>query len=474
MSISATNSYTGPTIVAGGVLSLSTASALPGGIGATGGTSNLTLSGGVLQIGSGQTFSRSLGTATSQVQFTGSGGFSARGSSTSIANSTVNLGGGSATVVWGANCFVPTNACLLLGSRDSTGTLDFQNPIDFGTSLRTIEVRRGSASVDAKLSGTLSGTAGFEKTGSGVLELTAANSYSGTNRRQRRSVEPEQCQRYSGRHRRCRRTVEYQAGRRNHRTPWRHDFYRGLGTGPDQVQFTGSGGFTTPAGSLNQGSAWYPPSSQTWIVNLGGQSAPVAWGVGGFVPDGETFILGTTGASGILDFQNPINLGDSMRTIQVDGVSPDNSYSPLGNTTLSGGITGNGGLTKSGNGVLRLTTANTYGGDTRVTGGILQLANPQALPGGIGATGGTSHLSMSGGGQIGLDCGNFLRNLGAGPAEVQFTGSGGFVACANRIVNFGGASAPVSWDNNPYFSDDLVLVLEGVQSIMALSNCKIR
>ncbi len=383
LSISATNSYTGQTVIAGGVLDLQSTSALPGGIGATGGTSNLNLSGGVLQLESGQTFSRSLGTASSQVQFTGSGGFAAAGS-----NCTVNLGGSSATVVWGTGSFVPAGCSLLLGSAISNATLNFQNPIDFGSSLRTINVSKGSASCDAYLNGALTGTAGFEKSGPGTLELAAANTYSGPTVVSGGILGLGNANALPG-------GTAFSGGSSNLvlaggvvelRTS---DFYRGLGTGPDQVQFTGSGGFSgSIASSLNR------------VVNLGGQSAPVAWGVGGFVPDGSTFILGATGAGGILDFQNPVNLGSSSRTIEVDGVSPYNSlFFPLGYVTLSGGITGNGSLTKSGNGILKLTTASAYAGDTQVTCGVLELGNPQALPGGIGPTGGTGRLSISGGGE---------------------------------------------------------------------------
>jgi autotransporter-associated beta strand protein len=454
--ISVTNSYTGPTIIAGGVLDLGTAKALPGGIGATGGTSNITLSDGVLQLESGQAFSRSLGTAPSQVQFTDSGGFSAYGS-----NCSVNLGGTAATVVWGANSFVPANGRLLLGSNSCNATLDFQNPIDFGSSLRIIEVRKGSAAVDAKLSGVLSGAAGFEKSGSGTLQLTASNSYSGPTIVSGGVLGLGNANAIPG-------GIGTAGGSSNlvlagGIVELRSDsFYRGLGTGPDQVQFTGSGGFTGAISNASMQDPWIGPSNQTKIVNLGGQSTPVTWGTGGFVPNGATFILGATGASGVLDFQNPINLGDSSRIIQVDGVSPYNSYPPLGYVTLSGGVTGNGAITKSGNGILKLTTANTYSGETQVTGGILQIAHPQGLPGGIGSSGGTSHLSISGGGKVGLDCGDFQRNLGDGPGEVRFSGSGGFVGGAYHMVNFGGASAPVSWDNNPYLPDDFTLYLENV------------
>jgi autotransporter-associated beta strand protein len=458
LSISAANSYTGQTVIAGGVLDLQSTSALPGGIGATGGTSSLNLSGGVLQLESGQTFSRSLGTASSQVQFTGSGGFAAAGS-----NCTVNLGGSSATVVWGASSFVPAGCSLLLGSAISNATVNFQNPINFGSSLRTINVSKGSASFDAQLNGLLTGTAGFEKSGPGTLELTAANTYSGPTVVSGGILGLSNANALPG-------GTAFSGGSSNLVLAGgvvelrKSDFYRGLGTGPDQVQFTGSGGFSGSIAYFSASFGLYGGSSENRGVNLGGQSAPVAWGVGGFVPDGSTFILGATGACGILDFQNSVNLGSSSRTIEVDGVSPYNSNPPFGYVTLSGGITGNGSLTKSGNGILKLTTASTYAGDTQVTGGILELANPQALPGGIGPTGGTGRLSISGGGELMLDCGSFQRPLGTGPGAVQFSGSGGFAGGASPTVNFGGASAPIIWDNNPCFPDDLTLILENVNS----------
>lgn len=457
---SSSNSYTGPTIVTGGVLRLASANSLPGGIGTTGGTNNLNLAGGVLQLGGSQTFSRSLGTGASQVQFTDSGGFAASGNS----ESSVNLGGASATLVWGTTSFIPTNCRLIFGSDSSNATLNFQNPIDFGSLRRTIEVRKGTATAEAKLSGTLTGTDGFEKTGAGTLELAASNSYSGPTVVSGGVLGLSNANAIPG-------GIGLIGGQSNIVLAGGvielHDanFFRALGTGPDQVQFTGSGGFTGAiSSSIASGFPWFNTSNQSRIVNLGGQSAPVAWGVGGFVPDGSTFILGATGASGILDFQNPIDLGNATRTIQVDGVSSYNSYPPLGYVSLSGGITGNDDFIKSGNGILKLTTVSSYSGDTQVISGTLLLAHPQAIPGGIGATGGTSHLSISGGGKIGLDCGNFQRNLGAGPGDVQFSGSGGFMGGVYHIVNFGGASAPIVWDSNPYLPDNCALILENFGS----------
>jgi len=72
------------------------------------------------------------------------------------------------------------------------------------------------------------------------------------------------------------------------------DFTESLGTGANQVQWTGSGGFTTGN-----------PQATQYNVNIGGLSTPetLTWGQGGFVPDGSALVL-----NGAI-FENNINLG---------------------------------------------------------------------------------------------------------------------------------------------------------------------
>ena len=173
LQLTAANTYTGQTTIQGGVLRLSNPQALPGGCGSTGGTSNLNFDGGVLELACGDFF-RGVGTGPSQVQFTAlDGGFAAVG-----ANRVVNLGGNSAPLSWGYNSFAPWT--LVLGSPAADATVDFQNPIELGDSLQKIRVDNGSAAIDGKLSGVLSGAQPLTKNGSGTLQLTAVNTYSGT------------------------------------------------------------------------------------------------------------------------------------------------------------------------------------------------------------------------------------------------------------------------------------------------------
>ncbi|HOF18509.1 MAG TPA: autotransporter-associated beta strand repeat-containing protein, partial [Phycisphaerae bacterium] len=175
--LSGNNTYSNSTNVNEGVLLLNSANALPGGIGSSGGTSALLINGGVVGLGHGD-FSRDVGTGVDEVRFSGSGGFAAYG-----ADRAVNLGGAGATVTWNVGYFLPTDSSLILGAATADHMVDFQNPINLTGGDRTIQVNNGSAAVDAKISGEISGTAGIGnvvKTGDGTLLLTANNTYTGT------------------------------------------------------------------------------------------------------------------------------------------------------------------------------------------------------------------------------------------------------------------------------------------------------
>ena len=170
--LNATNAYTGTTTINDGVLRLDSAGALSGGIGATGGTSALVFNGGVLGLGSGD-FERSVGTDSTQVSWTGNGGFAAYG-----ANRTVDVG----TTSWTAANSIGSGNTLILGAADSDATLIWSSTLSFSGSARNVDVNDGSAAIDARFSGQLTGggSSGLNKTGAGTLELTnMTNSYIG-------------------------------------------------------------------------------------------------------------------------------------------------------------------------------------------------------------------------------------------------------------------------------------------------------
>ena len=181
--LSGNNTYNGTTTVNEGPLRLGSASAIPGGIGATGGTSALTINGnGSLNVGavvqltaaSGD-FLRGLGAGADQFQIPGGvSGFDANGSARQVI-----VGNNAAfELQWGIPAFNPSALLLGYHSSVSTGALTLQNKIDLNAANRTIQVNGGSATISGDIR-TTSGTAGITKAGAGTLVLSGNNTYTG-------------------------------------------------------------------------------------------------------------------------------------------------------------------------------------------------------------------------------------------------------------------------------------------------------
>ena len=164
LTLSTSNSYTGPTTVSGGVMILNNANALPA-------ASALTLSGGLIGL-TDVAFTRSPGLAAGQVNLV-SGGFAGFGTS-----GVVNLGGNSTPVqlTMGTAGFFDTTNTLSLGHAEATTTIDLQNPIALRNGTNFFQVAdSGSTPVDAILSGAITtplGGSGLSKGGDGTLMLS--------------------------------------------------------------------------------------------------------------------------------------------------------------------------------------------------------------------------------------------------------------------------------------------------------------
>ncbi|NDG71091.1 MAG: hypothetical protein EBY32_07245, partial [Proteobacteria bacterium] len=177
------NTYTGITTVSAGVLKLDSANALPGGVGNTGGLSNLTLNGGVIGLTSASgDFTRGLGNGSTQLNWSGSasGGFAAYG-----VNRTVNIGGAGASIVWGSSSGGNFSGTIILGAADSDATITLANGLTLRNTGRTLTINDGAADVDAIISGTIvlydSSARSLEKNGNGTLALTGENTFLSTN-----------------------------------------------------------------------------------------------------------------------------------------------------------------------------------------------------------------------------------------------------------------------------------------------------
>ena len=139
--------------------------------------------------------------------------------------------------------------------------------------------------------------------------------------------------------------------------------------------FTQSGGTNTVPGLLQLG------ASGTYNLNGGVLLASNIQGSGTFNLGGGTLVA---------------NAGfSSSQAMALTGSGGNGNINTGGNqVTLSGGLSGPGGLTVSGGGTLALSGSNTYQGGTMIDGGVLQLGNSAALgSGGLIVVVGTLNLA---------------------------------------------------------------------------------
>ncbi|MCG3147904.1 MAG: hypothetical protein PCFJNLEI_01345 [Verrucomicrobiae bacterium] len=153
---------------------------------------------------------------------------------------------------------------------------------------------------------------------------------------------------------------------------------RSVGTAGGSVQWAGAGGFSAYGGTLS--------------VNLG---ASVTW-------PSNVLIFSSSTANSTVNFISGLDLNGSMRTVQVvNGTA-------IVDADITGAITGGAGsgLTKSGDGTLRLSGNNSYSGPVLVNAGTLVMNAPLAAG---------SPLTLAGGAWLG----------GTGTVGRVVTGSGG-------------------------------------------------
>ena len=145
------------------------------------------------------------------------------------------------------------------------------------------------------------------------------------------------------------------------------DLTRAVGTGANQVQWTGAAG----VGALGA----------TRIVNLGGAGDTLTWGsTPGFIGAGQTLLLSSATSTASLDWRNPLDLNAGVRTLQI------NNGTAATDVLLSAPIS-NGGLIYTGTGTVQLNALNTYTGATTLNGPVVRVSTigNGGVSGGLGA-----------------------------------------------------------------------------------------
>ncbi|MBX7209039.1 MAG: autotransporter-associated beta strand repeat-containing protein [Verrucomicrobiaceae bacterium] len=306
--------------------------------------------------------------------------------------------------------------------NNSTLVLNKTNAITFGTTAAQTLTLGGSSTGDNQINSQLvnpsAGNLSLSKIGAGLWILgNASNSYSGTTQIGLTTTAGGVLQAVDG-----------------STLPTTSPLVLGGTTGGGVFQTSGNftrnitatpvagTGTVTFNSTLTSGGVGFSASDSKLVVAIGGLGGPTAltWGAGGFMGVTGTstgaFVLSSSTALSEVEVRNAIDLNGVNRTIQVD----DNANTFADFATITGVISGTGGLTKTGAGTLQLLAANTYSGPTAVTAASTLVVNSLGLS--TGPTVGTS-LGTSAGANLAANA-LTLGNAGTTAGILQYVGPG--------------------------------------------------
>ena len=320
---------------------------------------------------------------------------------------------------------VGTGGGSLGASGSSTNTITFTNTGDIALSgtdtARTFTLTGTNTAANtlaARLTDNGTGATSLAKTSTGTWVLTAANTYTGTTTISGGTLALSGAGTISANN-------LVLSGGGVLATNDTLGFARTIGTGTGQVRWSGGGGgFAAYGGPLTVG------------------FATTTWGATNFIPTGQALVLGSAISNQVVTWNTDLNFGATTRTITVN----DNTASTADSAVISGALSGTGGLTKTGAGLLLLTGANTYSGATTVSAGTLALGGSASLSAGnLGLSGGA--LLATNDTQLG---GPLARAFGPGSGQLALssTGGAGFVALGGPLTLSPG---PATWGTTTGF-----------------------
>ena len=378
-----------------------------------GGSGSLTKAGsGTLTLGAANTYTGTTSVAAGTLRIT---------DPLALQYSTVNLAGGTLDL---------NGLAASVGGLAGSGSLDLQGTV----------LTLGGSNEDSTFAGNIvstSGVASVEKIGTGTINLTGTNAYTGGTVLRDGALGITTDASIGG----STSAITFDGGllgingtsltsMGSHAVNW-SSFDGGFDIATESHNFTvsqtisGSGSLTKRGdGRLTLGST---SNSFTGGVRLEGGSLAISdlGNVGGSTAS-VTFAGGVLRTSGTAITSLA---GNDVNWSSFDGGFDISSSSST--LTLSQSIGGTGSMTKLGSGTLRMNVANTYTGDTNLGAGTLTVANQDALaqttlvPGG-GTLGVASISSMNVGGLKGtsaLALGGFAVNVGGNDQDTTYSGA---------------------------------------------------
>ncbi len=431
LTLTGTNSYGGGTTVSGGTLNIN---------------NDNNLGSGLLALNNGTTLQTAAGinSASRSIVLTGIDTFDSNGFNSTLGG--VVSGSGSLTKISAGSLTLTGTNTYTGGTTLTGGTLSVGNDNNLGTgnltfnggtlqtsagitSSKNVVLTGNNGTFDSNgsnstLSGNITGTGGLNKNGLGTLTLSGSNSYSGFTDINAGTLALGSSTALSSNFT----AVTIASGA-----------VLGLGGYNATIgSLNGSGGVSLGSGSLTDGGN-----------NTGASFGGVISGTGTFVKVGSaaltltgtnTYSGGTTLSNGTLSVGNDNNLGTGTLTLNGGtlqtsaGITSSKNVVLTGNngtfdtngfnSTLSGVISGSGGLNKNGSGILTLSGSDTYTGFTNINAGTLFMGAANVLSN-------STTVSLASG--TVLDLGSNNQSIGS------LTGSGG--------VSLGSASLTAGTNN---------------------------